>query len=154
MMVRKATISEKIRGWVHKLAYVVVAIPSVLISLGLCWRGLMNVLIENASTLAVTGAAISAFLFTIQSTLFSVPKDNPFMQHVRKDGRYLILIHRFCRTAEIAFMLLMLPMFYMSKCRVILNLVVVSIYISAILLTVWAMYLMGQILIICERSAS
>ena len=153
-MVRKATISEKIRGWVHKLAYVVVAIPSVLISLGLCWRGLMNVLIENASTLAVTGAAISAFLFTIQSTLFSVPKDNPFMQHVRKDGRYLILIHRFCRTAEIAFMLLMLPMFYMSKCRVISNLVVVSIYISAILLTVWAMYLMGQILIICERSAS
>lgn len=73
------------------------------------------------------------------------------MQQVRKDGSYLILIHRFCRIAEMTFMLIMLPMFFMSKDNGVLNFLVVSAYIAALLFTVWSMYLMGRILILSEK---
>ena len=73
------------------------------------------------------------------------------MQQVRKDGSYLILIHRFCRIAEMTFMLIMLPMFFMSKDNGVLNLLVASAYIAALLFTVWSMYLMGRILILSEK---
>ena len=73
------------------------------------------------------------------------------MQQVRKDGSYLILIHRFCRIAEMTFMLIMLPMFFMSKDNGVLNFLVVSAYIAALLFTVWSMSLMGRILILSEK---
>ena len=73
------------------------------------------------------------------------------MQQVRKDGSYLILIHRFCRIAEMTFMLIMLPMFFMSKDNGVLNFLVVSAYIAALLFTVWSMYLMSRILILSEK---
>ena len=73
------------------------------------------------------------------------------MQQVRKDGSYLILIHRFCRIAEMTFMLIMLPMFFMSKDNGVLNFLVVSAYIAALLFTVWSMYLMGRMLILSEK---
>ena len=73
------------------------------------------------------------------------------MQQVRKDGSYLILIHRFCRIAEMTFMLIMLPMFFMSKDNGVLNFLVVSAYIAALLFTVWSMYLMGRTLILREK---
>lgn len=110
----------------------------------------MGVLIDECVTPAVTGAAIAAFLFAIQSALISVPKENPFMQQVRKDGSYLILIHRFCRIAEMTFMLIILPMFFMDNESGVLNFLVTSADIAALLFTVWSMYLMGRILILSE----
>ena len=151
MTIRKATIFEKFRKWYHRFPWVIVLVPSLVIAWALQKYELMGVMIDECVTLAVTGAAIAAFLFAIQSTLISVPKENPFMQQVRKDGSYLILIHRFCRIAEMTFMLIMLPMFFMSKDNGVLSFLVVSSYIAALLFTVWSMYLMGRILILSEK---
>ncbi len=48
-------------------------------------------------------------------------------------------------------MLIMLPMFFMDKDSGVLNFLVVSAYIAALLFTVWSMYLMGRILILSEK---
>lgn len=76
------------------------------------------------------------------------------MQQVRKEGSYLILIHRFCRIAEMTFMLIMLPMFFMDNESDVLNFLVISAYIAALLFTVWSMYLMGRILILSEKHSN
>ena len=151
MASRKATIFEKIRKWYHEFSWVLVLASSLAAAGALQKYELMGVLIDESVTMAVTGAAIAAFLFAIQSALISVPKENPFMQQVRKDGSYLILIHRFCRIAEMTFMLIMLPMFFMDKESGMLNFLVISAYIAALLFTVWSMYLMGRILILSEK---
>lgn len=153
--VRRATIPEKIRGWVYKYAsYPIVAIVAFTLSYCVYKKGLMDVIIENASTLAVTGAAIAAFIFTIQSVLISVPKENPFMRHIRRDGRYLIYLHRFCLVAEIIFMVIMLPMLYMSKDRHALNVIILAAFIGSLIYTIWSMYLMCRILIDCEKHSN
>ena len=154
MASRKATIFEKFRKWYHKFPWVLVLVPSLVVAWTLQKYELMGVLIDECVTLAVTGAAIAAFLFAIQSALISVPKENPFMQQVRKDGSYLILIHRFCRIAEMTFMLIMLPMFFMDNESGVLNFLVISAYIAALLFTVWSMYLMGRILILSEKHSN
>ena len=66
----------------------------------------------------------------------------------------MILIHRFCRIAEMTFMLIMLPMFFMDKESGVLNFLVISAYIAALLFTVWSMYLMGRILILIEKNSN
>lgn len=150
--VRRATIFERIRGYVYNFAsYPVVAIVSFALSYYIHKKGLMNVIIKNASTLAVTGAALAAFIFTIQSVLISVPKENPFMRHIRNDRRYLIYLHRFCLVSEIAFVVIMLPMFYMSKKRPVLNIIVFAVFIGSLIYTLWSMCLMCRILIDCEK---
>lgn len=154
MVSRKATILEKCRKWYHKFPWVLVLVLSLATTWLLQKYELMGVLIEESVTLAVTGAAIAAFLFAIQSALISVPKENPFMQQVRKDGNYLILIHRSCRIAEMTFMLIMLPMLFMTSKSSGLNFLVISAYIAALLFTVWSMYLMGRILILSERHSN
>lgn len=154
MASRKATIFEKFRKWYHKFPWVLVLVPSLVVAWTLQKYELMGVLIDECVTLAVTGAAIAAFLFAIQSALISVPKENPFMQQIRKDGSYLILIHRFCRIAEMTFMLIMLPMFFMDNESGMLNFLVISAYIAALLFTVWSMYLMGRILILSEKHSN
>lgn len=141
----------RIRKWWYKLAYLFVAIPAICISYELQRHGMMKPLIDNSVTLAVSGAAIAAFLFAIQSALISVPKENPFMRQVRENSQYLIVIHRFCRMSEIIFMLIMLPMFFMDETSELLNFLMTLAYICALLLTVWAMYLMGRILILSEK---
>lgn len=151
MASRKATIFEKFRKWYHRFPWVLVLVPSLVAAWILQKYELIGVLIEECVTLSVTGAGIAAFLFAIQSSLISVPKENPFMQEVRKDGSYLILIHRFCRIAEMTFMLIMLPMFFMDNESGVLNFLVISAYIAALLFTVWSMYLMGRILILSEK---
>ena len=151
MSSRQATFFERIRKWYHIFAEVIVIILSLAAAWALQRYELMGVLIDESVTLAVTGAAIAAFLFAIQSTLISVPKENPFMRQVREDGSYLILIHRFCRIAEMIFMLIMLPMFFMHEKRCVLNFLVTSSFIAALLFTVWSMYLMGSILILSEK---
>ena len=154
MASRKATIVEKFRKWYHRFPWVLVLVPSLAVAWALQKYELLGVLIDESVTLAVTGAAIAAFLFAIQSALISVPKENPFMQQVRKDGSYLILIHRFCRIAEMTFMLIMLPMFFMDNESGVLNFLVISAYIAALLFTVWSMYLMGRILILSEKHSN
>ena len=154
MASRKATIVEKFRKWYHRFPWVLVLVPSLAVAWALQKYELMGVLIDESVTLAVTGAAIAAFLFAIQSALISVPKENPFMQQVRKDGSYLILIHRFCRIAEMTFMLIMLPMFFMDNESGVLNFLVISAYIAALLFTVWSMCLMGRILILSEKHSN
>lgn len=151
---RKATKIEVVRGIIHRFAYPLVAVIAFGVAYLIFENGFMQIIIENAATLAVTGAAIAAFLFTIQSILISVPKENPFMQYVRRHGKYLIALHRFCRAAEIIFMLIMIPMLFMDKERELLNLLVLSAYIWSLVFTIWSMYLMGRILIACERSTN
>ena len=149
---RNATLTEKIRGWVYKYAsYPLVVIVSFIIAWVIHKNNLMETIIENASTLAVTGAAIAAFLFTIQSVLISVPKENPFMQRVRRDSRYLVYLHRFCLVAEIAFMGVMLPMLYLNNERTALNIISLTIFIVSMIFTIWSMYIMCRIMIDCER---
>ena len=150
---RKATISERIRGWVYKFAFLTVAIVAVGISLVIYLTKNMGTLIDNATTIAVAGAGVAAFLFTMQGILLSVHKDNPFMIQVRKDGHYLIAIHKFCRFAEITFMAAFFPMLYMSNEREVLNILAVSACLMSLLLTIWSMYLMGKILVISEKHA-
>lgn len=154
MQMREATTIERIRGLVYKFAYIIVALVSFVTAYIIHKLGLMWIIINNASTLAVTGAAIAAFLFTIQSILISVPKDNPFMQYVRKHGKYLIILHRFCRVAEIMYMLIMIPMLFMQEERLILNVLVLAAYMWSMFFTIWTMYLMGRILITCEQSSN
>lgn len=154
MASRDATFFEKLRKWYHRFPWVLVLVPSLAAAWALQKYELMGVLIDECVTLAVTGAAIAAFLFAIQSALISVPKENPFMQQVRKDGSYLILIHRFCRIAEMTFMLIMLPMFFLDNESGVLNFLVISAYIAALLFTVWSMYLMGRILILSEKHSN
>lgn len=151
---RKATPSEKIRGWIYKFSFLIVAILAFAISFIIFKTDLMETIIENSTTLAVTGTGVAAFLFTVQSVLISIPKDNPFMQYIRKDGRYLVFIHRFCRAAEIGFLITMIPMFYMDKDRTILNVAALTCFVGCLLLTIWSMFLMGKILIACEKQAS
>lgn len=45
----------------------------------------------------------------------------------------------------------MLPMFFMDNESGVLNFLVISAYIAALLFTVWSMYLMGRILILSEK---
>lgn len=148
---RMATKTEILRKFIYKTAYIFVAAISVILSLLIFKYGLLQVIIDNASTLAVTGTAISAFLFTIQSVLISAPKENIFMLFMRKHGNYLIYLHRFCSVAEISFMVLMIPMLFMKSGKTVLNLFLLTIYIWSLLFTIWSMYLMGRILIACEQ---
>ena len=115
---------------------------------------LMDAIIGNAVALSVTGAAIAAFLFTMQSILMTIPAKNAYLQVLRKNEDYLLDIHKFCRFAEILFLTTLLPMVYMSTEHFILNIVVFTVYLSALLFTIWSMYLMGSILIRCERHAN
>ena len=142
------------RLFVYKNAPLVVGIIALLISFTLNALKLLDVIIDNAVALSVTGAAISAFLFTMQSILMTIPAKNAFLQLIRKEGHYLINFHRFCRYAEILFLVNLLPMVYMSGERLYLNLVVFAVYVSALLFAIWSMYLMGSILIKCERHAN
>ena len=151
---RNATKAERIRGWIYKYSLPILLLLAGGLSIVMWKNNLLVVIIKNSTTLAVTGAAIAAFLFTIQSVLISVPKDNPFMQYIRMDGRYFVYIHRFCRMAEIGFLIVMIPMFYMAEGEIVLDLVVFTIYVSCLLLTIWSMSLMGKILIISERQTS
>ena len=153
--IRNATLPERIRGWIYKfISYPMVIAFSLLIALLVEKNDLMNPIIDNASTLAITGAAIAAFLFTIQSVLISVPKENPFMQHIRNDGRYLIYVHKFCLIAEIAFMAIMLPMLYMDKNRKKFNIIALTVFIASLIFTIWSMYLICRILIDCEKHSN
>ena len=151
---RKATAAERLRLIIYKYAYIIVATLSIAISYILNEQELMETIIKNATTLAVTGAGISAFLFTIQSILMSIPMNNPFMKNMRTDGRYLTFVHRFCRLAEIGFIAIMVPMLFMDAKRIFLNIIVFAAYVYALLFTIWSMYLMGSILINCEKHSS
>ena len=150
----KATIKQCILLWVYRLAPLIVIACAASISFALNHFGLMPTIIKNAAALSVTGAAISAFLFTMQSILMGLPAKNAYLQEVRKDGQYLLDIHRFCRYSEIAFLVNLIPMLYMGKKEIILNIIVLSIFLGALLFTIWSMYLMGGLLIRCERHAN
>lgn len=150
-MLRKATPLEKVRKWIYDFSYIIVALVSIVITIIIQVTENMDVIIANSVTIAIAGAGMAAFIFTMQSILLSVPKDNPFMTQIRKDGHYLIYIHRFCRLAEISFMLIFMPMIFVNNERQILAFIAISIFIGAMVLTIWSMYLMGKILIFCEK---
>lgn len=84
--------------------------------------------------------------------MLAIPADNPFIKYVRNDGYYFVSIHKFCRNAEIVFMLLLLPMLSLKKQAEWFRFVVIVLYVYAILLTIWAMWILGQIIIRSEES--
>ena len=152
---RKASFSERIRGWIYSVgAYIVVFVIADVGAISVHCLNLMDPLVKGAPTLATTGATVAAFLFTIQGILISVPKENPFMRQVRNNTRYLVYLHRFCLVAEVAFMAVLLPMHYMDISRPILNVFVLTVFIGAVLFTIWSMWLMCRILIFCEKHAN
>ena len=77
--------------------------------------------------------------------------DKEVIDVIRNHVRFSKRIHRFCRIAEMTFMLIMPPMFFMDNESGVLNFLVISAYIAALLFTVWSMYLMGRILILSEK---
>jgi len=152
--IRIANLPEKIRGTVYKHSSPVVAGISLLIAIVVFFTGNIGAICKNAVTLAVTGVAVAAFLFTAQSILVAVSSDNPFIRALRHEGNYMSLIHRFCRRAELAFVFLLLPMLYMEKATAWLNIILLSGYVYSLLFTIWAMSLIGKILIISEKHPS
>jgi len=69
------------------------------------------------------------------------------LQVIRKQSDYLLDIHKFCRYAEISFLLDLIPMLYMSKKAIVLNILVFSAYLFALIFTIWAIFLIGSILL-------
>lgn len=151
---RKATLIERIREQIYKWAYAIIPLFSAAIAIALGHLQWLTPLVDHSSTLATTGATIAAFLFTIQGVLVSVPKDNPFMKQVRNNSQYLVYLHRFCLVAEISYMVVLLPMHYMDLSRPLLNVIVLTVFIGAVLFTIWSMWLMCRILILCEKHAN
>lgn len=152
MQERKAKLSERVRRWIYRIgAYFIVFIVALVVAIALNHMNWLAPLVDNASAIATTGATIAAFLFTIQGILIAVPKDNPFMRQVRNNSRYLVYLHRFCLVAEISYMLVLLPMHYMDAELPVLNIIVLTVFMSAVLFTIWSMYLMCRILMLCEK---
>lgn len=149
--IRNATFSEKVRLFIYRYSLDLVSIVSIALSCFIIAFGLLPTILENAVTLSVTGVAVASFLFTVQSIFFAIPSDNAFMKAVRDNGYYIAYIHRFCRRSELIFLLLLIPMLYMPNAHICLNLFLISGYICALIFTIWAMALMGKILIISER---
>ena len=146
---RNATKAERFKLMLYKYSLWIILAVSVLISVLLNVLGLMKVIEQNAVTLAVTGVAVAAFLFTAQSILTSVSTKNEFIREVKRDGNYFPYIHRFCRRAEITFVGNWIPMLYMGN--TIYSLAVTALFLFAVLFTLWAMWLIGQILIYSEK---
>lgn len=161
---RKATPIEAATLFVYKQSWWIAALVAVLLAVILQAFNMMSVIVDNGTTLSVTGVAVAAFLFTAQSILISISSQNAFIQELRKDGNYLPFIHQFCRRAEVGFVMVFIPMFYMGKVfksivlwniqvSQVFNVIVFSGFLFSLLFTVWAMWLIGQILIIAERHA-
>lgn len=91
----------------------------------------------------------STFTFTDERD-----SDKEVIDVIRNHVRFSKRIHRFCRIAEMTFMLIMPPMFFMDNESGVLNFLVISAYIAALLFTVWSMYLMGRILILSEKHSN
>ena len=93
-VIRNATKAERLKLMLYKYSLWIILAASVLISVLLNAIGLMKVIEQNAVTLAVTGVAVAAFLFTAQSILTSVSTKNEFIREVKRDGNYFPYIHR------------------------------------------------------------
>ena len=143
---RDAKPSERIRLFVYQNSLWIVFIIAVGLSTTLYLLKLMQPIKRNAVTLAVTGVAVAAFLFTAQSILISVTSENRFIKAIRDDGNYLPFIHKFCRRAEIVFVIDLIPMLYMGNDYY--NIAVITLLLYGLLFTLWAMWLIGNILII------
>ena len=148
---QRANCIERIRLVIYRFYFVITPVFSFLCTLLCCKYELIDVLQCNAKELALSGVGIASFLFAVQSIIITIPADNPFMKIIRQEGHYFVFIHKFCRCAEIIFMLTLIPMLYITCDRVILSILMMSAYICAILLTIWAMWLLGEIIIISEK---
>ncbi len=146
---RTATRKERMLLLVYRFSFWIVLAFAATISVLLYLFDLMPVIQKNAVTLAVTGVAVAAFLFTAQSILTSISTKNEFIREVKRDGNYFPYIHRFCRRAEIVFVANWIPMLYMGN--TIFNLFVTALFMLGVIFTLWSMWLIGQILIYSEK---
>lgn len=148
-VIRKASKIERLTLFLYQNSLWIVLLVAAGVSFLLNHYSLMCIIKKNAVTLAVTGVAVAAFLFTAQSILISISSENRFIKAVRNDGNYFPYIHRFCRRAEIVFVIDLIPMLYMGND--IYNIVVFAVFVYGLIFTVWAMWLIGKILIISEK---
>ena len=151
---KSKTIGRMCRLYIYKyLSYPMVFLISLFVSIALHQFGLMHPIIKHSSSLATTGATIAAFLFTMQGLLLAIPRDNPFIKKLRQQTEYLVYLHRFCVVAEIAFLVILLPMLYIDS-NSVLVIILTAIYLSSIIFTLWAMVLLCKILIFCDKHSS
>ena len=148
---RKATWQERIILLLFRFSGIIIAAVSISLSIIMDKTNLMETIVKNSETLSVTGVAIAAFLFTVQSILIALPHENPFVKAIRKEGHYMRYLHVFCRRAQIVFMLWLLPMLYMGEETTCLNHIATAGYLFALTFSIWAMWLMTRILIITEK---
>ena len=156
---QQATLAEHLRLIIYTYYYAVVMFISLAATVLLYVFDLFGALLDNTVELSVTGVGIASFLFAVQGIILAIPADNPFIQAVRQDGKYFVFIHKFCRNAEIVFMLLLLPMLYLKEQRptfwfisppvepTVFSCLCVCMYIYALILTIWAMWLLCNIFI-------
>ena len=148
---QKAKLSELLREKAFQHSLPLILGTASFLSFVANFFDLIPVIIDNKVNLAITGVAVAAFLFTAQSILVALSPNNPYMRAIRREGHYLIHIHRCCRRAEVLFVALLIPMLYMSNDVGLLNVIIFAAYVAALLFTIWAMILIGAILIICEQ---
>lgn len=150
--IRSATFMEKIRLKFYQHYHILILLIAMATMFMLHQTKLIDEIIQQATTLSEIGVGIASFLFAVQGILLAIPADNPFIKYVRNVGYYFVSIHKFCRNAEIVFMLLLLPMLSLKKQAEWFRFVVIVLYVYAILLTIWAMWILGQIIIRSEES--
>ena len=64
---RKATWQERIILLLFRFSGIIIAAVSISLSIIMDKTNLMETIVKNSETLSVTGVAIAAFLFTVQS---------------------------------------------------------------------------------------
>ena len=149
-----------LRLWIYEFSLIPVFLLSTLSSTVVIDHLGSIILTANASTLATAGITIAAFLYTVQSLLIAIPESNRFMVQLRRyKSRYLKYLHLFCHRAELFFMLVFFPLLFSESIlncfipshQVIISTVFLSFFFSGFLFSLWAMWLLGSILMKCEE---
>lgn len=143
---------QVLRKWIYRLSFPFIILFSLAGSYFFLRTLGLEFLSRNAIVIASSGIGIAAFLFTVQGILVAIPENNRFMKTLRSRSQYLLYLFSFCRRAEITFMIVFVPVLFLEKNESdIYAFVVLSAYSFAFLFSTWAMWLMGAILIRCEK---
>jgi len=151
---------DTLRLWVYEYSLVPAFFLSILSSILIIEHLGTIILTANASTLATAGITIAAFLYTVQGLLIAIPESNRFMLQLRRyKSRYLKYLHLFCHRAELFFMFVFFPMLFSENIlnhfipshQAIISIVFLSFFFSGFLFSLWAMWLLGSILLRCEE---
>ena len=151
---------DVLRLWVYEFSLILIYLLSILSSVLIIKNFGIDILTENASTLSTSGITIAAFLYTVQGLLIAIPESNRFMIQLRRHkSRYLKYLHLFCHRAELFFMFSFLPLLisdyilnkFIPSHQIIIGAILFSFFFTGFLFSLWAMWLLGAILMRCEE---